>query len=72
VSQELQPTREHVLALYGRAMHAAQDLEQEMIGLLGVRNELAAKSTGIPGLEWAGSRDSPQIRSPEFPTPARA
>jgi hypothetical protein len=35
------PSRDDVLALYGAAMHAAQDFEEAMVGLLGVRKELS-------------------------------
>jgi hypothetical protein len=35
------PTRDEVLALYGHAMCAVQAFEEAMVGLLGVRNELS-------------------------------
>jgi hypothetical protein len=35
------PTRDEVLALYGAALHAAQDFEEALVGLLGVRKELS-------------------------------
>jgi hypothetical protein len=38
---EKNPTREEVLALYGNAMHAAQDFEEAVVGLLGVRTEVS-------------------------------
>lgn len=40
VDQE-EPTRGEVLALYGEAMLAVQQLEEAMVGLLGVRKELS-------------------------------
>jgi len=36
-----EPTRDEVLALYGAAMHAAQQLEESMAGLVGVARELS-------------------------------
>lgn len=35
------PTRDEVLALYGSAMLAAQDFEEAMVGLVGVRTEIS-------------------------------
>jgi hypothetical protein len=40
-SEREDPTREEILALYGAAMRAAQDLEEAMAGLVGVRSELS-------------------------------
>lgn len=34
-------TRDQVLALFGEAMLAAQQLEEALVGLLGVRREIA-------------------------------
>jgi hypothetical protein len=36
------PTREQVLVLYAEAMHAAQDLEEAIVGLIGTHREIAA------------------------------
>jgi hypothetical protein len=43
-------TREQVLALFGEAMLAAQQLEEALVGLLGVRRELAVFVRGEFGL----------------------
>jgi hypothetical protein len=42
------PTREQVLVLYAEAMHAAQDLEEAVVGLIGTRREIAARQNGLP------------------------